>query len=48
MQAAREHLLALYRSVLDAHLRGDVDAILRDESDDDVVASRGAVSHPTG
>lgn len=42
-----DQLLALHRIVLEAHLTGDIDLLLRDESDDYVVVSRGEISTPT-
>ncbi|GJM42341.1 MAG: hypothetical protein DHS20C20_26230 [Ardenticatenaceae bacterium] len=40
-------LLDLHQKVLQAHLNADVELILEDEKDSYVVASRGAVTHPT-
>lgn len=40
-------LLALHQAVVKAHLERDVEAILKDETDDYLVASRGEISRPT-
>jgi len=40
-------LLRLHQAAIQAHLDQDVEALLEDESDDYVVASRGQVTHPT-
>jgi len=42
-----EQLLALHRIVLEAHLKSDVELLLKDETDDYVVVSRGEISNPT-
>lgn len=42
-----EQLLALHQEAIEAHLRNDVEIMLRDEEDDYVVGSRGEVSYPT-
>lgn len=42
-----ESLLALHAKVMRAHLDGDVEALLADESDDYVVADRGEILRPT-
>ena len=39
-------LLTLHKAVLEAHLHSDVEALLIDEGDDYIVASRGEVSRP--
>jgi hypothetical protein len=40
-------LLALHQKVLEAHLKSDVELLLKDELDDYVIANRGEISHPT-
>ncbi len=40
-------LLALHQTALEAHLQSDVELLLKDESDDYVVASSGEISRPT-
>jgi len=45
--ADRSRLLELHAEVMEAHLRGNVELILRSEPEDYVVASRGDVSHPS-
>jgi len=40
-------LLALHRIVLEAHLKSDVELLLRDEADDYVVVSQGEITRPT-
>ena len=43
---ARAELLALHQTVIDAHATSDVELLLRDESDDYVVANRGEITTP--
>jgi hypothetical protein len=43
---ASAELLALHQVVLDAHAASDVELLLRDESDDYVVANRGEITTP--
>lgn len=41
------HLLALHQTALEAHLKSDVELLLKDETDDYVLANRGEITHPT-
>jgi len=43
---ANARLLALHQAVIDAHATSDVELLLRDESDDYVVANRGEITTP--
>ena len=43
----RSRLLNLHAEVMEAHRAGNVELILRSETDSYVVANRGAVTHPT-
>jgi hypothetical protein len=43
----RARLLELHAESMEAHRVGDVELLLKDESQDYVVASRGEISHPT-
>jgi hypothetical protein len=43
----RARLLELHAEAMEAHRAGDVELLLKDESEDYVVASRGRISRPT-
>ena len=47
MQQETDELIRLHQAVLQAHLDGDVEALLAAESADYVVANRGEISHPS-
>lgn len=47
MQQETDKLIRLHKAVLQAHLDGDVEALLADEPADYVVANRGEISHPS-
>ena len=47
MKSSSSHLLALHQTVLEAHLKSDVELLLKDEPDDYVLANRGKMTHPT-
>ena len=44
---ASAELLALHQAVIDAHATSDVELLLRDESDEYVVANRGEITTPS-
>lgn len=44
---AEAELLALHKEVMDAHLEGDVELLLRAEGEEYVVANRGEITHPS-
>ena len=46
--ADERELRRMHQTVLDAHLRSDVELLFRDAADDYAVANRGEISHPTG
>lgn len=46
-EADRRELLRLHENVLDAHLEGDIDLLLKAEEDEYVIANRGEIIHPT-
>lgn len=45
-EAEERELLRLHQTVLDAHLASDIELLLRDEEDEYVIASNGAISRP--
>jgi hypothetical protein len=46
--ADEDELRRMHKTVLDAHLRSDVELLFRDAASDYSVANRGEISHPTG
>lgn len=47
MQQTTDELIRLHKAVLQAHLKGDVEALLAAEPADYVVANRGEISYPS-
>ena len=47
MQQETDKLIQLHKEALQAHLDGDVDALLAAEPADYIVANRGEISHPS-
>lgn len=45
-EAEERELLRLHQTVLDAHLASDIELLLRDEEDEYIIASNGAISRP--
>ena len=46
-ESDRSRLLKLHAEVMEAHRAGNVELILRSETDSYVVGNRGAITHPT-
>lgn len=45
--SSSNQLLTLHQTALEAHLKSDVELLLKDEADDYVLANRGTIAHPT-